>query len=90
MATHTFLKKYWNDPHLYTSALAQLRRADNEESSYKKRSILNIERVYVAPIFLFGLFYVNTLKEENIFKLIHNIPTFFDFLFSALFTVMLI
>ena len=66
-------------PNKYTSASARLRRADNEESSYKKRSILNIERVYVAPILIFGLFYVNTLKEENIFKLIRNIPPFSDF-----------
>ena len=72
----------------YTSALARLHRADNGVSSYKKRSILNIERVYVAPIFLFGLFYVNKLKDENIFK--RKISLYFDFLFGALFTVMLI
>ena len=65
--------------YIYTSALARLRRADNDDSNYEKRSILNIERVYVAPIFLFGLFYVNTLKEENIFKLIRNIAPFFEF-----------
>ena len=67
-----------------------LRRADNESSSCKNRSISNIERVYVALIFLFGLFYVITLKDENIFKPIRNILPFFDFLLSALFTVMLI
>ena len=65
--------------YIYTSALAWLRRADNEESSYKKRSTLNIERVYMAPILIFGLFYVNTLKEENIFELIRNIPSFSNF-----------
>ena len=42
----------------------------------------------MAPIFLFGLFYVNTLKDENIFKLIRNISPYFDFLFGALFTKM--
>ena len=41
----------------------------------------------MAPIALFGLFYVDTLKDENIFKLTRNIPPFFDFLLSALFTV---
>ena len=55
-------------------------------TSYKKRS--SIKRVYVAPIFLFGLFYVNTLKDENIFKLIRNISPYFDCLFGALFTKM--
>ena len=74
----------------HTSPLARLRRADNEVSIYKKRSILNIERVYVAPIFLFGLFYVNTFKNENIFKPIRNISLYFDVLFGALFIVMLI
>ena len=62
-----------------------LRRADNADFSYMKRTILNIERVFVAPIFLFGLFYVNTLKDENIFKLIRKITSYFDFLFGALF-----
>ena len=70
--------------------MARLRWADNEESGYKKRSIFNIERVYVALIFLFGLFDVDTLKDENIFKLIGNISQYFDFLFGALFIVMLI
>ena len=75
---------------MYNSALGRLRRAGNDESSYKKRSILNIERVYVAPIFLFGLFFFNTLKDENIFKRIRKITPYLDFLFVALFTLMLI
>ena len=41
----------------------------------------------MALIFLFRLFYDNTLKKKNIFKLTRNIPPFFDFLLSALFTV---
>ena len=54
--------------------------------SYEKCLLSNIDKLYLAPSSSFRSFYVNTLKDENMFILIREITTYFNF-FDTLFAV---